>query len=316
MGNIGNIFKTISKNGFSGAIKAWVRYKLGITDIERQNESLYYLLNNSIDITKIPKTNDYDLRMLQKCDLVLLAIVDKLFNDAGITYWLDYGTLLGAIRHRGFIPWDDDIDISVSRNDYNNIHELLGRKIEGLGLKLECGNGLEIRSLMVSYLKEQTGVWVDIFPVDQYSTIDGLENARPYFQSLVAEYRNYYWKNIDNPDTDFSKFKTEVFKKLPKGNRDYIIHTMETWVGNTGLFIHFPEDIYPIRKCQFEDFSFSIPANPNKYIEGIYGGDYMTFPRIANNTHGCSAPLSKRAKQNGIDMNEVYNKLLEIYQSL
>ena len=61
---------------------------------------------------------NYDIKELQKCILNILLAVDKVCREHGIRYWLSDGTMLGAVRHGGFIPWDDDADIAMPRPDY------------------------------------------------------------------------------------------------------------------------------------------------------------------------------------------------------
>ncbi len=63
------------------------------------------------------------LRLVQTANLGLLKILDKLCKENNITYWLDFGTLLGAKRHKGFIPWDDDVDIGMPREDYERFFQ-------------------------------------------------------------------------------------------------------------------------------------------------------------------------------------------------
>ncbi len=65
------------------------------------------------------------LSSLQKELLNLLKIIDKICRKNDIEYWLDFGTLLGAVRHKGFIPWDDDVDICVPTDHYPKLLKLL-----------------------------------------------------------------------------------------------------------------------------------------------------------------------------------------------
>ena len=69
------------------------------------------------------------LRKAQMRMLEILKIVDSIFSKHHIDYYLDGGTLLGAVRHGGFIPWDDDIDISVRREDFSRIKRVLQKEL-------------------------------------------------------------------------------------------------------------------------------------------------------------------------------------------
>ena len=66
---------------------------------------------------------DYNIKELQKCILNILLAVDKVCREHNIRYWLSDGTMLGAVRHGGFIPWDDDADIAMPRPDYQRFIE-------------------------------------------------------------------------------------------------------------------------------------------------------------------------------------------------
>ena len=97
---------------------------LEVNQLRDEMNSLHYFLNNFMDIKSVPPTKDPDLRILQLCDVKLLAIIDKVCKKCDLTYWLDYGTLLGAFRHKGIIPWDDDTDISMPRASYDRAEEM------------------------------------------------------------------------------------------------------------------------------------------------------------------------------------------------
>ena len=91
---------------------------LGINDLRDRIDTVNYFMNEFVDITSLPPTKNKDLRIMQQCDALLLALFDKICKKHGLTYWLTYGTLLGAVRHKGFIPWDDDMDVAMPREDY------------------------------------------------------------------------------------------------------------------------------------------------------------------------------------------------------
>ena len=70
-----------------------------------------------------------ELRRLQLVELDILRDIDKVCREHGIRYFLDSGTLLGAVRHGGFIPWDDDVDLGMPRHDYERFLEIAPRAL-------------------------------------------------------------------------------------------------------------------------------------------------------------------------------------------
>ena len=75
-------------------------------------------------VSEIPKATG-TLRKIQLANLKMLQIFDNLCKDNGLEYWLDFGNLLGAVRHKGFIPWDGDIDICMPRKDYQKFLNIM-----------------------------------------------------------------------------------------------------------------------------------------------------------------------------------------------
>ncbi|MDZ5034932.1 LicD family protein, partial [Clostridium perfringens] len=116
------------------------------------------------------------LRMLE-----ILIEVDRICKKHHINYWLDAGTLLGAIRHEGFIPWDDDLDIGMLRKDYNKFLQIVKNELNSNFIFQSpetddlCQNAFakirdknsEIRSKHNN--ERNLGVFIDIFPYDSFT---------------------------------------------------------------------------------------------------------------------------------------------------
>ena len=115
---------------------------------------------------------------LQKIELEILKYIDKVCKENNLTYFLAYGTLIGAIRHKGFIPWDDDVDIQMPRDDYNKLcdilkeengrYKLLDHK-EGLGYIYPFAKVIDSNTRLIETGLTETvnmGVYIDIFPID------------------------------------------------------------------------------------------------------------------------------------------------------
>lgn len=124
-------------------------------------ESLYFYLNSLVDISNFPKATG-NLRILQQNDTLLLLIIDKIFRRKKWEYFLYCGTLLGAVRHHDFIPWDDDLDIAMPDSDYKKMIEELPLILEKLSPKFKLAPNLEW--IGISFDCDNTGIFCDIFP--------------------------------------------------------------------------------------------------------------------------------------------------------
>ena len=138
---------------------------LGLDKQKEEIDSLYYYLNSFCDITSLPPTKNKNLRDLQLGILELLKIFHKLCKKHNLTYWLDSGNLLGAYRHKGFIPWDDDMDVAMPREDYEKVIPLLKPELEKYGIIVGPGGIYDDRDILqrlgVNYKTAETNGYMD-----------------------------------------------------------------------------------------------------------------------------------------------------------
>ena len=131
------------------------------------------------DLT-IYNPNGSTLRKAQLRMLDILRVVDAICRKNNIPYFLESGTLLGAVRHGGFIPWDDDLDISVMRTDYPRLRKALQEQLpENIGFQdwtTDCNYPMLIGKIRdkKSYFEEEyskhltyKGIYIDVFPLEK-----------------------------------------------------------------------------------------------------------------------------------------------------
>ena len=164
---------------------------------------LKYYKKNNIDITTLLPAEG-QIRDVQLATLSLLKDFDTICKQNDIRYWLDGGTLLGAIRHKGFVPWDDDIDTAMLREDYEQIIEAFEKYSRNPDIFVGhryCPNKYNNYHLKVQHRKCPY-IFVDIFPWDTYGkrlsiadqlekTIEKFEKAQDDFDSYVDTLESY-----------------------------------------------------------------------------------------------------------------------------
>lgn len=272
--------------------------------------TIYYFLNEFVDITKLPPTRNRELRVMQECDALLLAIFDKVCKKHNLVYWLSYGTLLGAVRHKGFIPWDDDMDVAMPRSDFNRLQKILEEELTPLGFTV---SDFSKPSYLIGlgYKHSQTGTWVDIFPVDIYNSSQSLEDVYYDLEPKVNAYKQYYLNNKENADSaTIDAFRDKMFEQT--GSYAILYHGLEYDSILSELLLFDKEDVFPLSTLTFEGQKFPVPCRCDKYLTTIFG-NYMSFPRSGILLHDEGrGPLHSWAKKNGIDMNEIKSQLATI----
>ena len=307
--------RSIKKEGLIKTLVASARVKLGITSqeeticsLKEHVDTLSYLLNEVVDITSIPPTKNQDLRIMQQCDGLLLAIFDKVCKKHGLTYWLTYGTLLGAVRHQGFIPWDDDMDVAMPRENFDKLLPILKTEFEEQGFTI---SDFDSPGYLIGfgYQHLKTGTWLDVFPVDTYSSSQELSQVEEQLKPKIDEYRLLYNREKDTHDAAyFDAQRQECF--VTKGDYKILYHGLE--YGWDEYLMYEEKDVYPLVSLDFEGYSFPVPRHYDMYLRRIFG-NYMSFPNSGILLHDLGrGPLHTWAKKNGIQMTEVKADLEKI----
>ena len=148
---------------------------------------------------------------MQECDIILLKIIDKICRKNSLDYWLAFGTFLGCYRHGDFIPWDDDTDICMPRADYNKALSIFKEVLAPYGFYIH-----ENRWLGIGYKHSQTGIWVDVFPEDDYFSDTEFEETQKHVAKGMGKYEKAF---ISQRDPSI-KWKEDARKRYIGGTSD------------------------------------------------------------------------------------------------
>lgn len=244
---------------------------------------------------------EVDQVRLKSIELEMLKHFVEICNEYNLKYYLIGGTLLGAIRHKGFIPWDDDIDVGMPRTSYNMFLEIASQRLpEYLFLQTFSSDQeypncfAKIRDSRTTFVETSMnrrminhGVFIDIFPLDYYP-----ERNRLFFK--IKE----FWLKIRVSCVSNSKasYKIRIAQMISKlifpsvedaiVKRDGLIQSN----GSSSLFTNFcgawgEKEIVPVSwfgegtDVEFEGLRLKAPVEYDKYLKHMYG-DYMTPPPV------------------------------------
>lgn len=233
------------------------------------------------------------LRKAQLRMLEILKVVDNICRKHNIPYIIDGGTCLGAIRHGGFIPWDDDLDISLMIDDYKRLCDVLKKELpEDLIFqdkttdkyyhlsfaKVRDKNSFFYEPSFNEKVKEQ-GVFIDIFPLER----GNVKIKRPIsilysfaFKRLRHNMGGKFGHFLSCLIWPFAKTMVSLLRffsfLMPK---DQLIYAY----GTTSYSRHqlSKKAIFPPKPIVFEGYEFMGAANPDAYLKSLYG-DYMKIP--------------------------------------
>ena len=260
---------------------------------------------------------EQSLRTLQLCILDIALEFKRICDKYGIDYFFFFFTLLGAVRHHGFIPWDDDMDVGMTRKNYERFLKVAAKELRpqfflqtaktdpsfAHGFAKIRLNGTVLMEDYTEHSAQHNGVFLDVFPYDEMADSPLLlrlqylhfkclkwaalgktdyqfvDKKKHYFASAMSKALFFYSKNkcIDK--------MTKICTRYLGKNQKNIIN----WYGA----YKFSE--YMDRKCahdlvsmEFEGYSFKVPADYDILLKNMYG-DYMKLP-----------PIEKRGNQHAM----------------
>ncbi|GAA0076901.1 phosphorylcholine transferase LicD [Clostridium sp. CTA-5] len=256
------------------------------------------------------KYEDLSLRDAQMLMVSILKDVDEICEKHNLKYFLDAGTLLGAVRHKGFIPWDDDMDIGMLREDYEKFLKIAKEELpEHLFLqtfdndknydiyqvpcKIRYNNTILIEKNIAENHDMHNGVYIDVFPYDSlpkkgwvyklqrmlsYNVLKSFIRLRetPEKLSFKNKITFTFYKAITKIFT--VKRREKFFKFLVNWNdknSPYMGYGLDTvW----SEYVYKKGDYFDLIKLEFEGEHFYGPKNADAILTQLYG-DYMTLPK-------------------------------------
>ena len=259
--------------------------------------------------------NKTELKTLQQIEIEMLMQIKKICEQNNIEYFLLGGTALGAQRHEGFIPWDDDIDIGMTRDNYNKFLKITSHiKLDGYFIQTpETDSNTPFP--YVKFRKNNTkfiewcnrnidmhqGIYIDIFPYDNIPDSEDLRYKQ--FKKVQILSKMYTWRQTP----DISHSSQSIFDIIKSLSRKLVYLTLriiprkiliraldkelnrynkEDTLSRSCLF--FPkymveymtnDTLYPLKMKSFEGDKYPVPGDIDNYLKTHYG-DYMKLPPI------------------------------------
>lgn len=235
------------------------------------------------------------LRKMQRRMLEILDVVDAVCKKHNLQYWLCAGSLLGAVRHGGFIPWDDDLDISMMRSDYKKLLKVLKKELPpGYCLQTPRERYYDPPFSKVRDTKsaiadnwqpakwyKQNGIYIDIFP---------LEYAYPKLRQFI----NFFYKRSRNRIKHGHPFRSpKIFFEYLVALFMYPFVIVAVFLARLYCTVNRPttitqnygwhnvvqeeKDIFPLQEVVFEGKKYPAPGNWDGYLRKFYK-NYMQIP--------------------------------------
>ena len=226
------------------------------------------------------------LKLIQELCLELLDFYANVCNKHDLEFWLDFGNLLGAVRHGSYIPWDDDIDVGMMRKDSLKFNEIFMDEVKLHNMddmisisKQRVTTRTNLRPFSQIKILKKNVLYgcLDIFPYDYI--INPSESTEQKYLNAKVEYYNNIYDGMS---------KNEVLKifyddlNCSYDEQEYLLPSIEGPFGkNKYKFKLFRKDkIFPLGKVEYGGRIYPAPNDINDYLNKIYGENYMRIPKI------------------------------------
>lgn len=248
--------------------------------------------------------SDGRLRQAQLKMVDMLHVIDQVCQKYKLDYWLEGGTLLGAIRHQGFIPWDDDLDISMPRASFEAFLKLAPSEIPShmhlqtpksdpgyfnlsVPLKIRDRNSRFIEIHETGKEPYQQGIFIDVFVYDAMPANSQQRKREKWLSKRVLRLLTHKYSAVQMGH--HAKVYAAIANLIPK---TYLEAKLQQFIEQAKLsdspYLGYGydcvnanlvtrEDIYPLKRAAFETGEFLIPNKAEVILSQLYG-DYMTLP--------------------------------------
>ena len=212
------------------------------------------------------------LKIIQKADLIFMNEILKAFDKHNIKYALMGGCLLGAYRHKGFIPWDDDIDLMMLREDYDKVQDILNHEFK------KNNNVYMTKGDAIRIFFRNTPLQIDIFPFDLYNKyLENIDERKALSIKIENESKKikYDFSRETTGNTIINKSWEEIESKRNEllhtdivTEKKMIVYGLECIGKKPGVFDY--DWVFPLKKYNFEDIEIFGPNRPEPILYWCY----------------------------------------------
>jgi phosphorylcholine metabolism protein LicD len=260
--------------------------------IDEVNKNINFLINQTVsmqDVKTLPS-----LRIVQEQQYDILNRLAAFLKSKNVDHFLVYGTLLGAVRHQGFVPWDDDIDIAIFSEDFDKIiqnEEELEKYGLGLSSPFSRRSSFEFTGWHKVYdLKTKHHISIFTFDIINNTDPKKIVQVRTKYNKKATEYRRLFQSGkctFETMQTKLTALDREYYTQLDFTTKE---KASESAFIIKNICNHHQQNItkykyiYPLQNTEFnvdkeQNNKFPIPNNSAGVLEDFYGKDYMHFPK-------------------------------------